>query len=503
MIYRAPEGRIKDAVVFWHAGRFHLFAMYTKDAESTSDLNYRNVWSAESEDGVHWRDLGCVIEDTPFLIIAMAVHRVGDLFVMNHGSLGAEGAQNVIRFWHSRDLRHWSYAGADHDLYPDTRWYARSSRLDCMAVVRVARDGKTDWYGYATGPGGFLRSHDGLRWEGVPKPPIDWCGIQPPPAGTEEGSLEIGGCTEMDGRFYLAGGWFNTMGMSGYGTFTLVADGPAGPFRPDPVTYRLCGNSVRWVALWARFCRTDSETLVNGYMYDGFTYERGRTWLPPLKRAVVDGHGHLRLGYWPGNEALKGRPIDLNAAAAIPLLETATPSIGTGGIGFEAQPEVDSRWRLEVPTALVLLDAPLPVEQGVVIEGTMEAHCRNPRVVSPGIGFYLEEIDGEGTTILWEGFGLTRIGATRLSAKGATFTWDDVVGPGCATPAGIVPGRVHRFRLLLRGTMFESYLDDLLVQTFNTTHQPDRPGRTPRRLGLLVQNGIGSFGGLRAWRMNL
>ncbi len=27
--------------------------------------------------------------------------------------------------------------------------------------------------------------------------------------------------------------------------------------------------------------------------------------------------------------------------------------------------------------------------------------------------------------------------------------------------------------------------------------------RTPRRLGLLVQNGIGSFGSLQAWRMDL
>lgn len=503
MVYKPPRGRMKDAVVFWHDGRFHMFSMYAKDAQRTSDDEYRNVWAAESEDGVHWRDVGPVIEDAPFLVIAMAVHRVGSLFVMNHGSLGAEGAQNVIRFWHSSDLRRWIYAGADRDLYPDARWYPRTSRLDCMAVVPVTRDGRTDWYGYATGPGGFLRSGDGISWEGVPRPPIDWCGIQPPPTGPEEGSLEIGGCTELDGRFYLAGGWFNTMGMPGYGTYTLAADGPAGPFRPDPAAYRLCGNSLRWVALWARFCRTDTETLVNGYMYDGFTYERGGAWLPPLKKAVVDGHGHLRLGYWAGNEALKGPPIDLQAAAPVPLAGTGAPRKTPEGLQIEAQPEVDSRWRLHVPTGLAMLDAPLPVEQGVVVEGTIEARCRNPRVVSPGIGFYLEETAEEGTAILWESFGLTRIGAAHPSTTGADFTWDDVVGPGCAAPAGIVPGRIHRFRLLLRGTMFEIYLDDLLVQTFNTAHVPDRPGRTPRRLGLLVQNGIGVFGSLRAWRMSL
>jgi hypothetical protein len=202
------------------------------------------------------------------------------------------------------------------------------------------------------------------------------------------------------------------------------------------VAYRLCGNSLRWVALWARFCRTDTETLVNGYMYDGFTYERGSTWLPPLKRAVVDGHGHLRLEYWAGNEALKGPPIDLQAAAPIPLPGTTTPRIHPDGMEIEAQPEVDSRWRLQVPTGIVMLDAVPPVEQGVVVEGTLKEYTRNSRVVTPGIGFYLEETAEEGTAILLEGFGLTRIGAAQVSTTGAAFTWDDVTGPGCATPAG-------------------------------------------------------------------
>ena len=87
---------------------------------------------------------------------------------------------------------------------------------------------------------------------------------------------------------------------------------PVGPFRADAAAYRLCGNSTRWVALWARFCRTDTDLLVNGYMYSGYTYETGETWLPPLKRAVVDAGGHLRLGYWKGNDALQGTPLNVD-----------------------------------------------------------------------------------------------------------------------------------------------------------------------------------------------
>ena len=503
MLYRPQRGRIKDTAVFWHAGRFTSFSMYSKDPLGFSDADYRNVWSAESTDGVHWRDVGPVIEDAPFPVWAMSVHGAGDRFVLNHGSFGAEGKQNVIRFWESPDLLRWRYTGPERDLYPDPRCHGRESRLDCMAVVPVAEQGRTVFYGYATGPGGFLRSPDGLSWEGMAQPMIDWCGMQPPPISADEGILEIGGCALIDGRTYLVGGWFNTMGMSGYGTYTLVGDGPRGPFRPDPIAYRLCGNSQRWVTLWARFCRTDGELLVNGYLYDGYSYELGETWLPTLKKAVVDAHRHLRLGYWEGNEGLKGPAIALEAAARVPLFGADAPRSTPEGIEIAAQSEVDSRWRTGVPTSIVMLDLALPVEEGVVVEGALRAWCRDPRLVTPGIGFYLEETRTEGTAIVMEGLGLTKIGLAELAPTAPAFGWEDTVGPCCASPAGITQGRTHRFRLLLRRSMFELYLDDLLVQTFNTAHRQDGPGRTPGRLGLMVQNGFGCFSELRAWRMSL
>jgi len=501
MIYAPSVGRMKDAFVYWHDGRYYLFSMYARQRAGDDTRDYRNVWMAESADGVHWRDAGAVIEDAPFPIWAMAVHRVGDAFVMNHGSFGAEGRQNVIRFWESPDLRTWTYTGAERDLYPDERWYHRQSRLDCMAVLPVEEDGRTAYYGYATGPGGFLRSEDGLVWEGTPPPPIEWDGLCPP-TDDDEGMLEIGGAECIDGRYYLVGGWFNMLGMSGYGTYTLVGDSPTGPFRPDPVAYRLCGQSLRWAALWARFCRTEDDVLVNGYMYDGFTYEQGRTYLQPLKRAVVDEHGHLRLGYWPGNDALKGEPLDI--AAAEPVSRHGAPPIGRDGAAVElrAGPEVSSFARVDVPSAVAVLDVLLPAEQGVVIEGTLRAECEQPRLNTPGIGLYLEETPVQGTAILLEGMGRTCIGAVRLEPSLAV-EWDDVTGPGCASVQGVVPGRTHSFCLLLKGNLFEIYLDDLLVQTYNTTHGPDSPGRTPGRIGLIVQNGTGQLADLKAWRMAL
>ncbi len=503
MLYRPSEGRFKDGFILWHEGRFYLFSMFTLGDEA----GFRNVWLATSSDGVHWEHVGPVIKDAPFNIWAMSVHRVGDRFIMNHGSFTRPGVQNVIRFWESPDLVHWTFRGMEADLSPDPRWYHPDSRLDCMSVVPVDEDGQRRYYGYATGPGGFLVSEDGLRWEGLPQPQVDWDTVPPPPTPPDEGGFEVGGCQAIDGRYYLVGGWFNYMGATGYGVYTLMADHPRGPFRADAAAYRLCGNSHRWVALWARFCPTLDETLVNGYMYSGYTYETGETWLPPLKRAVVDGGGHLRLAYWNGNEALKGEslPVDLGTCQCVYPRAAGSNDLCVGTaerVQLQAQPERNSILRIDVPTTIAVLDQPLDFQQGVVVEGTLQATCRDRRLVAPSVGLYLEEKSGEGTALLLHSFGRTEIGRLTLSDR-PELQVEDEIGPHCAAPAGLTPHVNHAFRLLARRNMFELYLDDQLVQTFNTTHVPGGIGLTPVRLGFIAQNGEAIVESLKVWSMNL
>ena len=504
MIYRPSVGRFKDGFVLWHNDQFHLFSMYKTGGD---DNNFRNVWMATSTDGVHWKDVGPVIENAPFNIWAMAVHRIGDRFIMNHGSFGPSNAQNVIRFWESTDLVHWKYMGPDTDLFPDKRWYDPNSRLDCMDVVPVVEDGQTKYYGHATGPGGFLESNDGIHWTGVPKPPIDWGVVPPPPTLPDEGPFEIGGCHEINGKYYLAGGWFNYMGSTGYGVYTLTADSPLGPFRADDAAYRLCGNSTRWVALWARFCPTNDDLLINGYMYSGYSYKNGETWLPPLKRAVVDSAGHLRLGYWKGNEALKGAPlkVELSSCQKVYPAETSPEcscDSADNRLTLQAQPEQGSMVRTNIPTTVALLDNTFDCSKGVVIEGTIQATCRDRRLVASSAGFYLEEKPGEGTAILLHSYGRTEIGRMTLKDR-LEFSEEDTIGPGCAAPNGILPHTNHTFRLLIRKNMFELYLDDMLVQTFNTTHEPGPVGLAPQRIGFIAQNGCALLENLKAWSMTL
>jgi hypothetical protein len=122
--------------------------------------------------------------------------------------------------------------------------------------------------------------------------------------------------------------------------------------------------------------------------------------------------------------------------------------------------------------------------------------------VASSVGLYLEEKPGEGTAILLHSYGQTEIGKLTLQ-DGLVFTAEDVIGPGCAAPAGIVPHTNHAFRLLIRKNMFELYLDEMLVQTFNTTHEPGAIGVTPQRVGFIVQNGQGFLENLKAWSMTL
>ncbi len=504
MIYRPSVGRFKDGFVLWHEGQYYLFSMYNTTGE---EIHFRNVWLATSGDGVHWKDVGPVIKEAPFNIWAMSVHRVGDRFIMNHGSFSRPGVQNVIRFWESADLVHWTFMGHDTDLFPDARWYPPESRLDCMDVLPVVKDGQTRYYGFATGPGGFLESADGIRWSGRPQAAIDWGTVPPPPTPADEGGLEIGGCHEIQGKYYLLGGWFNYMGSTGYGVYTLLADSPLGPFRADDAAYRLCGNSTRWVALWARFCPTNDDLLINGYMYSGYSYEAGETWLPPLKRAVVDSAGHLRLGYWKGNEALKGAPVKAELSSCKEVYPgEASPECSCDSadnrLTLQAQPEQGSMIRTNIPTTVALLDNTFDCSKGVVMEGTIQATCRDHRLVASSAGFYLEEKPGEGTAILLHSYGRTEIGKMTLKDR-LDFYEEDTIGPGCAAPNGILPHTNHTFRLLIRKNMFEFYLDDMLVQTFNTTHEPGGIGLAPQRVGFIAQNGCALFENLKVWSMTL
>jgi len=176
--------------------------------------------------------------------------------------------------------------------------------------------------------------------------------------------------------------------------------------------------------------------------------------------------------------------------------------INNNGLDIQAQPECNSIMRTNIPTTVTVLDTEYDFNKGIVVEGSILTTCKDPRLVSSSAGFYLEETPNEGTAILLHSYGKTEIGKMTLTDQLA-FDVEDIISPGCASTAGISPHTPHKFRLFIRKNMFELYLDDMLVQTFNTTHIPETIGNTPKRLGFIAQNGQAVVGNLKVWSMSL
>ena len=121
MIYRPSKGSMWDPSVIWHGARYCAFMMYNQDGPN--GLDAQHCLRAVSDDGVHWKDDGVVIEERErgnkcFL------SRCAERFILGHGVARDEG-QDTFRFYESSDLESWHYL---HSSNPDPRWYVSTGR---------------------------------------------------------------------------------------------------------------------------------------------------------------------------------------------------------------------------------------------------------------------------------------------------------------------------------------------------------------------------------------
>lgn len=480
LLYRAPQGTLKDNCVIWHEGVYHLFTMYKYEDKARDQDQWRSVWSATSADGVHWENVGPVIKDAPFGIYAMKVWKVGDRFLMDHGSFTGE-RQDVLRLWESSDLVHWNYLGPEYDIRrPD------GQRIDHMDVFPETENGKTVYYGFAVG--GMLKSEDGMKWKWIGELPL-----------TDNIPIRVvqepGGCQRIGNLYYLLLGGFYP-GHFEYATSTYIAEHPTGPFRPDYPAFRLNGYSGReLVALWAGYCRLPNEVLLTNYMLD----PGGKFWWhAPLKSAVVDDAGHLHMGYWKGNDAMKGieAPCDINRIAHTAPNSKDIVTTAKDHITLKAPAHPQIRWITPgAPNiAVAFLDTIFNMDKGCVVEGSLSVKATDG-IVFPAAGICLEQNNQEATAVLFETWGQTEIG-TLTCSEPPRFESKDRTGFGCATMAGVPAGETCSYRFLIRKGIFEIYLNDLLVQTFSAANLTGR-------IGFVVQDGEGTFSCPNIWEMSL
>lgn len=429
-----------DTWVFYHDKTYYLYYLIASQWQGWDGFGV-----ATSKDGVHWEEQG-----TPVMKRANASwlgtgstwkspqFEKDRRFIVNFSEQPKGEAQHIY-FAESRDLIKWDRLLVE--FRQDSRWYDEKGRWDCIYSIPRPTGG---FYGYwtATPKGrvsfGFGESEDGVNWRALEPPVLDW-GAQAAPKACEIGAVE-----RVGSRYYAM------VGAYPEGMFSFVADHPQGPFVATPKNFRLLGGDC----YFARFFPSPDGLLAIHHSVS--TARRGRqnvVYTAPLKRALVDAEGTMRLGWWQGNEVLKGATTEVRLPA---------------------------RTKTGVNDMVFITDG-VDVRRGTILEGAVD--------FSPGAGLVVESADGKLTAIRLPSATATEAGT--IQADGTRFT----VLTGQSINRGLPDKPSGQWRLLLRQGLVELYLDDVLFNVLSL------PKAATGRVGFLGDaSGIRN---LKAWTMTL
>ena len=236
---------------------------------------------------------------------------------------------------------------------------------------------------------------------------------------------------------------------------TFESDLPNGPFCSASKNFHL----LRGDCYFARFFPSPDGLLVPHHSSTRIRKERKPVcYAAPLKRADVDEEGTLRLIWWGGNEALKGDPQNVR-----PLRRDENSA---------ASP--------------VFLDAAMDVRRGTILEGVV-TFAKDSKAAGPGVLIACEE--GRSGAIQFVSSSAT-VGGT-MELDGVGFAPD----PRQNIDRQLPPKSEVRFRLLVRHSLIELYLDDVLLNVYSL------PEAANGRIGFL--NSAIGISELKAWTMTL
>ncbi len=456
MIFK-PEliAKMWDTWMYFHNGTYYLYILITERSPG------EGILLATSTDGVHWREQEIILKEAPDAqwLGTGSVWKSSNFdqdgtFIMNfsewRGPNGHEGQQTIF-FAESNDLVHWMRLGNEYEFKPDSRWYrlneGSASRWDCIYPLPRPDGGL---YGYWTGnpsafhPGfGFGETLDGKAWRSLPPPEIHW-GDVPPMI-----NLEVGGIEYIEDRYYALLGSYSPYYGHSMGMFLFTADRPQGPFAPVAHNYEVLTSPENLrTSYFSRFFPVNGQILVNHQVMT----RSDQRYFAPLKQAVVDTSGTFRLKYWPQNDLLMGTRIDLGTQQADAPLTLFDPS-------------VDGR-------------------EGLILEGEISGLS----APASGAGFYFEQTPGAGTAVVIGSGGQAEFGQMQIDSR--AFSREDHVD------RHLEHANTARFRLFVRHSLIELYLNDVFIQAFSL------PDDWTGRMGLLGTQGQ-AITTLSAYKMSL
>lgn len=436
MFYKAQSkdtGNMWDVWMLHHDGMYYVYSLC---ATGQGIGGWDNMSVASSPNGVHWTEIGPIFkreEGATWMGTGSTwrnpVPGGKPAFQINYSIW--RGPRQTIFFAQSDDLVHWTKCGPAREFVQDERWYEPNGRWDC--IWTVARPGG-GLYGYWTatpkpdtgGRFGFGESLDGITWTALEPPKVH---------GVNDG--EVGAVEKIGDRYFM-------LFCTGGHMETLVADAPQGPFTVLTRNQVVLGGHT----YFARFLSLPSGLLVCHHSIA----RDSQVYLGLLKGTNLDAQGALRLTWWPGNDALKHKPVAVTPPAA----------------------------RAAGPVAM--FGRKLDASAGFVLEGTL----RLPEPLGAPRGLYVEHGKGAGTAILFNSDGRAELGPVR--ADGTGFKPEKTVDREMRF------GAPTRFRLVLQGVLMEIYLDDFLIECYSL------PTPATGRIGLIPGNQRSSIAKLMAWK---
>jgi hypothetical protein len=253
----------------------------------------------------------------------------------------------------------------------------------------------------------------------------------------------------IDGKYYLL--FCTSQGEMQ----VLVGDHPEGPFRVQEKNVRFLFGQTHF----ARFASgTDQPLVVHHLMAPSGLDTQPDCYLAPIKAVDIDEEGIMRLAYWKGNDGLKSREVEFSI----------------------------SKQEQNTNERLVMFERRFDTRYGLVLEGCFRDMKRG-RFLSLDQGLYIETdaVSNTGVGIFIKPFGITQIGTMKGDASG--FRMDSFIN------RQVSYGTNPHFRLLLRGSLFELYINDLLVQSYSM------PADATGRIGFIHNGNPESAGRFRAW----
>jgi hypothetical protein len=430
MFYKARSrqtGNMWDTWLYHHKGTYYLYYL------ANSGGHWNNISMASSPDGVHWKEIGRVLSKVPEVkwmgtgsTWKSPNYEKDRKFHMNFSWW--IGPRQTIFFAESDDLVQWDRLDRkEYEFVQDTRWYKPNGRWDCIYTIPRPGGGL---YGYWTatpkpetgGRFGFGETLNGVTWKALPPPKVQGVG------GGEAGAVE-----KIGNKYYMM---FGTGGKM----VTLIADQPQGPFHAAKKNLHLLSGHT----YFSRFFPAPDGVLVNHHAIA----RNRKVSFGLLKSTVLDKDGTLRLGWWKGNEKLKGR------AKARKVSRPANT---------------------DAPIAM-LVDT-LNTDSGIIMEGRIKLPEAGTGKFA---GLYISCDADHGSAIRIHAGGRAELGDVKADGSG----FKAVKKVDREMEFGPKP----EFRLIMKQSLLEFYLNDILIECFSL------PSKATGRLGL-----VGDLSALKAW----